>query len=191
MFGLDPESFCMTDQDRHANARRTDREVRELEDLARLGPDLRFLVELDSVEGPVHPEVVFLYRLSAESVHRRCTGTGHRLVRRHAHTAESRGVPQWSERHRQWDRAAVRVGDDSVVLVCPIAVHLGHDERNAVLEPESGGLVDAECSSCGGNRNEPSARGRSDGEEAEVEIPGAQHLWGRFLYRQATERGAG
>ena len=56
--GLDPHGLGVSDHDRHADARRRDRQVGELEDLPRLGAELRLLVELLAVELPVHREVV-------------------------------------------------------------------------------------------------------------------------------------
>ena len=46
------------------------------------------------------------------------------------------------EHARERDRAAVRIRDDAVVLVCARSVHLGNDEGNARFEPIGGGLVD-------------------------------------------------
>ena len=85
---------------------------------------------------------------------------------------------------RQRDRAAVRVGDDPVAresLERPAAVHLGDDERIAVDEPVRGGLVDAEGAGRGRDRNELPARGRTDREEEEIDVAGAERLGRRLL----------
>ena len=60
------------------------------------------------------------------------------------------------------------------VLEGALAVHLGHDERDAVLEPEGRGLVDAERPGFSGDRDELAAPLRADREEADVEVARAE-----------------
>src|SRR5205823_5212508 len=76
----------------------------------------------------------------------------------------------------------------------PSAVHLRNDERDAVLEPERRGLVDADRAAANRVRHELSARLSPDGEEAEVEIPGRERFGCRLLDDELAEpraRGAG
>ena len=54
--GLDPDRLGVADDDRNADAASRYRELRELEDLARLLAELDLLVELDAVEVPVHAQ---------------------------------------------------------------------------------------------------------------------------------------
>ena len=72
VLGLDPDRLGVADHDRHADARRLDRQVGQLHDLARLGAELRLLVELLAVEVPVHPQVVLVRRLVARGVSIAC-----------------------------------------------------------------------------------------------------------------------
>ena len=58
LLGLEPDRLGVADEHRHAHTRRADRQLGQLEDLARLLAQLRLLVELDAVEGPVHAQVV-------------------------------------------------------------------------------------------------------------------------------------
>src|SRR5207253_7657659 len=81
----------------------------------------------------------------------------------------------------QRDRAAVRVRDDPVVLERPRAVYLGDDERHAFLQAIRGRLVDDDGASTNGMRHELARGGRSDREEAEVEVAAGQRLRRRFL----------
>ena len=72
-----------------------------------------------------------LRRLAAQPLHRLCARAGDRLVGGDAHAREPGRVVQRLQRAGERDRAAVRVGDDALVLGRPDAVHLGHDERDA------------------------------------------------------------
>ena len=116
---LDPDRLGVPDEHRHPHARRADRERRQLEDLARLLAQLLLLVELDAVEVPVHAQVVLLRRLAAQPLHRLRAGAGDRLVGGDAHAHEPGGVVQRLEGAGERDRAAVRVGDDALVLGRP------------------------------------------------------------------------
>jgi hypothetical protein len=58
------------------------------------------------------------------------------------------------ERHRQRDRAAVRVREDPGVLARPAAIDLRNDERDAVLEPVRRRLVDDDGPSAESVRDE-------------------------------------
>ena len=152
VLGLDPDRLGVADHDRHAHARRLDRQLGQLHDLLRLGAELRLLVELLAVEVPVHAQVVLGLRLVAKALHRLRACARDRLVGRDAHAREAGRVVQRLEHARERDRAAVRVGDDAVVLERARAVHLGHDERDARLEPVGGRLVDrdgAAATACG------------------------------------------
>jgi hypothetical protein len=80
------------------------------------------------------------------------------------------------EHHRQRDRAAVRVRDDAVVLGCAPAVHLGHHERNPVLEAIGGRLVDRDRAARDGVGHELARERGSDREQAHVEVARAERL---------------
>ena len=98
---------------------------------------------------------------------------------------------QRCERHRQRNRAAVRVRDDPGVLVRTLAIHLGHDERDTCLEPESRRLVHAERTGSCCERDELATDLGADREEADVEVAGAQRRGRRLLYLEVPEPPAG
>ncbi len=152
--GLDPDSLCVPDHDRHPHAGRLDRQFRQFHDLLRLCAQLRLLVEFLAVELPVHTEVVLGLRLVPEALHRLGARSGDRLVGRDAHTHEPGSIVQWFEHARERDRAAVRVGDDAVILGCTLCVHLRHDQRDTGLEPVRRRLVDDDCAPFDGKWHE-------------------------------------
>ncbi len=160
----------MSDKHGHPHAGDRDRQVRQLEDLARLRAELCFLLEVDAVEVPVHVEVGLGRRRRAQLVHPLDACTRTRLIGTHARAREAGGVVQWLQHHRQRDRAAVRVGDDAVVLGRAFAVHLRDDERDAVLQAERRRLVDCDRAVAHGVRDELARQGRPDGEEADVQV---------------------
>ena len=86
---LDPDRLGVPDEDRHADAGCRDRQVRQPQHLAALLADLRLLVELDSVEVPVHAQIVVGGRLGEQPLHRARAGTRHRLVGRDADAGET------------------------------------------------------------------------------------------------------
>ncbi len=108
-------------------------------------------------------------------------GTGDRLVRRHAHPPQLRRLLQRLQHAGQRDRAAVRVGDDPVVLERAGAVHLGHDQRHAVREPVGRRLVDGDRAAAHRVRDELARGGRADREQAQVEVTGCERLRRRLL----------
>src|SRR5438876_53626 len=59
----------MADEHGHSNRRGAERQVGQLENLLRLRADLRLLVGLVAVPGPVHREVVLVGRLAAKLLH--------------------------------------------------------------------------------------------------------------------------
>ena len=132
---LEPDRLRVADEHGHAHARGAHRQRGQLEDLARLLAQLLLLLELDAVEAPVHPQVELVRRGAAQLLHRLRPRAGDRLIGGDAHADEAGRVVQRLERARERDRAAVRVGDDPVVLGRADAVHLRHDERDARLEP--------------------------------------------------------
>ena len=83
------------------------------------------------------------------------------------------------------DRAAVRVGDDAVVLERAPAVHLGHDERDPGLEPVGRRLVDRDRAAAHGVRHELARRARADREEEDVDVAARERLGRRLLDRAA------
>ena len=94
---------------------------------------------------------------------------GGRLVGRDPHRPQPGGVVQRLQNERQRDGRAVRIRDYPVVLECPLAVHLGHDQRHTVLQAEGLGLVDADRAAPDRVGDELAARIGADGEEAKVE----------------------
>ena len=90
VLGLDPHRLGVADEHRHADGRRADRQLGQLEDLARLGAELRLLVELVAVEVPVHAQVVLVGRLRAQLLHPLRAGARDRLVRRRRARARGR-----------------------------------------------------------------------------------------------------
>src|SRR5581483_3254958 len=181
---LDPDRLRMADEHRHAHRRRADRQLRQLEDLARLGADLRLLVGLVALPVPVEPEVVLVGRLGAELLHPLRARAGDRLVRREADAAQARRVVERLEDARERDRRAVRVRDDAGRLEGgqrALAVHLRHDERIAVGEPVGARLVDDERATLDGVGDELAGRGRAAGEEHEVEVARGERAGRRLL----------
>ena len=174
----------MADEHRHAHARRADREVRQLEDLAGLGAELRLLVRLVALPRPVHHQVVLGRRLRAKLLHPLRAGAGDGLVRRDVHPLQGHDVVQRLQHAGERDRAAVRVRHDPVALERlerAGRVHLGHDERIPVDEPVGGGLVDADRTGGRGDRNELATRARPDREQEEVDVPRRERLGRRLL----------
>ena len=53
------------------------------------------------------------------------------------------------EREYQWDGGAVRDGDDSAVLRECRCVHLGHDQRDVLVESPGARLVDRDAAAAG------------------------------------------
>ena len=167
------------------------RQLRKLEDLPRLGADLRLLVELDAVEGPVHPQVVVVRPLGAKPLDRLRSRARDRLVRGYADAREPGGVAQRSKDDAQRNGATVRVRDDPAMLERAPSVHLGNDERDALLEPKGGGLVHAERAGRRSRRHELAARFGADREQAHVELAAREPLGRRLLDREAVDRRAG
>ncbi len=160
---------------------RAERQLRQLQDLARLRTEFRFLLALVALELPVHQHVPGARLLRAEFFHPRRSRARDRLVGRKSHAPKAGRVVQRLQRADELDGGAVRVGDDPVVLERSLAVHLGHDERHAVHEPERRGLVHAYRAAPARVRYELAARGRADGEEAEVEVTRRERLRCRLL----------
>src|SRR5207342_461114 len=69
----------------------------------------------------------------------------------------------------------------------PLTVDFRNDERDAVIEPKRGRLVDAD--SAGGDRqwHELATPLRSDREEADVEIAGSEGQWRGLLDLEVPE----
>ena len=151
---FDPHRLGVAHDDRDSHARRADGQIGKLEDLACLLAELDLLVVLEAVELPVHAQLMVVGVLRPELGDGVGACARHRLVRRDPHALEPGGVVQRCERHRQRNRAAVRVRDDPGVLERALAIHLGHDERDTRLEPESRRLVHAERTRSGREGNE-------------------------------------
>ena len=186
----------MADHHRDADAGCRDRQVGELEDLARLSAELRLFVGLVALPRPVHHEVVIGRALDCKGVHplRSCTGDG--LVRRHTDAHQPRFVVERLEHAGQRDRAAVRIRDDAVTsqrLERPLAVHLRHDERIAVDQAVRGRLVDADRAGGRGDGNELTAGRRADREEEQIDVAGTEGCGRRLFDEQlvVAERDAG
>ena len=150
------------------------------------------MLEKALISGITHTREETLYRVEgttaaqlfaalAEALHRLGAGTRDRLVRREPDARQADRVVQRLQHARERDRAAIRVGDDPLVLEGPLAVHLGHDQRDAVLQAEGLGLVDADRAATHRVRDELAARAGADREEAEVEVACRERL-GRGLF---------
>ena len=177
----------MPDHDRYTDAGGADGKLGQLENLARLRPQLGLFVELLAVELPIHFEVAFGRILGAEALHALCACAGRGLVGREPDPGDSDRVVQGLQHAREWDRGAVRVGDDAVMLERPLTVHLGDDERDPILQPVGRGLVDRDSASAYGVGDELAACRGPDREQADVEIAGAQSLGRRLLDGQTVE----
>src|SRR5262245_46819519 len=129
--------------------------------------------------------------LGPEVVDRLRASPGYGLVGGDADAAKSRGVVQGGEDHRQRNRAAVGIGDDSVVLECALAVDLGNDERDTGFQTVRRRLVDADRASLHGMRHELLAPLGSDREETDVEIAGAESGLRRLLDLEVPEPPSG
>ncbi len=184
---FDPHRLGVAHDDRDSHARSAYGQIGKLEDLACLLAELDLLVVLEAVELPVHAQLMVVGVLRPELGDGVGAGARHRLVGRDPHALEPCGVVQRCERHRQRNRAAVRVRDDSRVLERALAIHLGHDERDTRLEPESRRLVHAERTRSGREGNELATDLGADREEADVEVAGAQRRGRRLLDLEVTE----
>ncbi len=69
-----------------------------------------------------------------------------------------------------------------------LAVHLGHDERDARLEPVGRRLVDRDRTAAHRVRHELARRRRADGEEREVDVAGGERLGRRLLDDERRRR---
>src|SRR5579884_3006954 len=187
LLGLEPDRLGVPDEDRHTDAGRLDPQLRQLHDLARLGAELRLLVELVAVEVPIHPQVVVRGRLAAQPLHRAGAGAGDRLVRGEPDAREAGLLVQRLQHAGERNRAAVRVGDDAVVLERALAVHLRHDERDARLEPVGGRLVDGGRASAHGVRHELARRAGADREEENVDPRPLERLRRRLSHLPALD----
>ena len=54
-------------------------------------------------------------------------------------------LAQRLEHHREWDRAAVRVGDDAFVVLDVPGVHLWDDKGHVLLHPPGRAVVHYQC----------------------------------------------
>ena len=70
LLGLEPHRLGVSDRHRDAHAGRAQRQLGQLEDLARLVAQLRLLLELLAVEVPVHRQVVLGLRLVEQPLQR-------------------------------------------------------------------------------------------------------------------------
>ena len=181
----------MSDHHRHPYAGCLDQQVGQLHDLLGLGAQLRLLVELLAVEVPVHAEVVIRGSFVCEAIHRlrACPGDG--LVGRNPNPREPSLVVERLEDAGERDRAAVRVGDDPVVLERAGAVHLGHNEWDAVRQAERGRFVDDDSPTAHGVRDELARRAGADREEEDVDVAGRKRLGSCFLDDEVAEPLAG
>src|SRR5206468_400394 len=76
---------------------------------------------------------------------------------------------------------------DSGVFERALAVDLGHDERDARVQPIRRGLVHADSSGRGGGGYQLATELGADGEEAHVEVAGAECALRRLLDLEIPE----
>ena len=129
-------------------------------------------------------------RLVREPVHRLRAGAGDRLVGRDPDAGEAGLLVERLEDAGERDRAAVRVGDDAAVADRAGAVHLGDDERDPVLEPVGGGLVDRDRAARDGVRDELARGAGADREEEDVDVAARERLRRRLLDRVPADLAA-
>jgi len=108
--------------------------------------------------------------LAAQALHARGARARCRLVGRYANARKSGRLVKRLQDAGERNRAAVRVGDDSLVLERAVAVHLRHDERDARLEAIRGRLVDRDRAAGDRVRHELPRRARPDREEEDVDV---------------------
>ena len=133
---LHPDRLAVAHQDGDAHAIRHEGQVRQLEDLARLVAQLRLLLELVSLERPVHRHAQVSRRGVQQPLHRGVARAGGRLVGREADAPQPGGATQGLEDADELDGGAVRIGDDPVVLVR--AAPRSPPGRRAARRPRAG-----------------------------------------------------
>ena len=179
---LEPDGLRVADEHGHAHGRRADRQLGQLEDLARLRAELRLLVRLVAVPVPVHrrgrarPAAPRAAPPSAARPRRRPTGTSRRARARRPAASCSGLRTHVSGIVQQFGLATM-----PSCLERALAVHLGHDERDARLEPVRRRLVDRDRAAAHRVRDELARRRRADGEEREVDVAGGERVGRRLL----------
>ena len=169
------------------NTRGGDAELRHVEDLAGLVHDLDlfFVVALwlwppsagHHVVGQliwVRNRLVFgalgdRLRLLLELVHEGAAGPGCGLISGHEHALDARRFLERVENHCQGDCAAVRVGDDALVVADVLRVHLGHDQRDVFLHAPGRAVVDDQSAPFGCERSEHQRDVTAGGEQRDVD----------------------
>ena len=177
----------MAHRHRHTHAGRRDAQLRIVKDLARLVDDLDFLFVVAARFGapPARHHVVGKlvgvgddrrllpfgdrFRLLLELVDESPARARRRLVRGDEDPFEAGLLLQRVEDHRQWDRAAVRVGDDALVVADVFAVHLGDDERHVLLHAPGRAVVDHQGSGLGRDRAVHQPDVTAGGEERDID----------------------
>ena len=81
-------------------------------------------------------------RLLLELLHRVEPGAGRGLVRRDHGAVDAEGLVQREHGHVHQDRRAVGIRDDAAVARGRVPVHLGHDQRRALVHAERRAVVD-------------------------------------------------
>src|SRR3954465_8692628 len=104
----------MAYEDGDAPAIRQEGEGRQLEDLPRLVAEFRLLLELVSLERPVHRHAQVGGRGIQQALHRRGARARRRLVGREADAPQTGGATKGLEDAGELDGGAIRVRDDPV-----------------------------------------------------------------------------
>ena len=207
---LDPHGLRVPGHDRHAHARDGHRQVRQLEDLARLVDELQLLVGVAVVaaEGAGQGQHVVgdrrrvdrgggrlagerVARLLVQRVDRLRAGAGHRLVGRDGDVLEAGLVADRAQHRHELHGRAVRVRDQAAVPAERVRVDVGHDQRHVGLHAEGRRVVDDDRAALDGDRR-PLARarraGREDGEVDAVEGLGLDGAHLELLVAEAHAR---
>ena len=153
----------MSDRHWHTHACRCDSQLGLVEDLARLVDDLDLLLvvaiglESPSARHDVVRELIGIrchrrllavgdrLRLLLQLIDQRTSGARRRLIGGDQHALQAGRLLQRVQGDGQRDRAAVRIGDDALVLADVVAVHLGHHQRHVFLHPPRRAVVDHQC----------------------------------------------
>ena len=180
---LDPDRLRVADEHRDADAGGADRELGQLQDLARLGAELRLLVRFVAVPVPVH------HRLCSDGLGSRAApSAGPRRPRR---TGRSRRGPR--QRHDSW--RGLRTQVSGIVQQFGLATMrsrssasrarsaLTSGTTSGIAVDEAGRRTTCRCRSPrrGRDRDELAARARADREEEEVDVAGRERLGRRLL----------
>ena len=200
----------MADEHRHAHAGGDQLDI-GIENLLRLDHHLEFLVGeagilevldmRDDVERDLLGEQLRFdrigdehrARLAEQLVHRRLARAGHRLVGRHHHALDGRGVVQRLQRHHQLGGRAVRVGDDAFLdaMLQHVRVHFRHHQRHLAIHAPVRGIVDHQRAVIGDLRRPFLGHRRAGRHQADVGVAEIEMLQRLHLEDLVAERHRG